>query len=479
MNDMFHHAKSFSQTLCWDVRGKETGNIFQGTNDAYAESNVAKCWELKHYGKNHKVDLSIVSEIETTGTVSSEDDKQGFQTTGSDISPGMRFLQVFLFSIAIVLAWLWLMIIRRYIRTSKEKQELLRKMNENARADDLENEISRDLSSSDTDDDYGEVEIVFDKPEDFETLRQNVFSESFFRALEGRQGDAGMMPVEHAIPAMAAMIQQEAYLQLEKQRRSQRAHASQGNRARPYNPGSSVRYLSNNNQDLDNRQVRSFEVENNYTIDDMRTTMSWDDERTLYMRNSKRNLLDSIQIHVQDPATSTSKTIIPAMYSTNDWAHHQECDDLSQSIGVSRNQSSFSTGQAENATNTGGSKARKTKRIRIPLKKFLMAATSSGKSSRDGKNRGHMTKNSASSSVMQAEAPQYETNSCPSADGSMSGDEWVYQDSDHVQAQTPVLASQASYLDYYSSDTSSSMPPQSQQSHNPTRTNLLETSEWV
>jgi hypothetical protein len=212
MTDMFHHAKSFEQTLCWDLSGKIVGNIFEGTFGAKADSNTSHCWDSKHSHK--QPDNDGASDVDTSPTV---------QTAPS---LGIRFLQAILCALVIIMAAYWVILVRRFLKAQINKRCLQQKVMEQGTPEDGSqhgpagnSDTQReddDLNCSSDDD---EVEIMFENNSDIEELRRKCFSQSFDSLPdETYYDDKDYMSAEFGLPVLTTQ-QEESLRQLREARK--------------------------------------------------------------------------------------------------------------------------------------------------------------------------------------------------------------------------------------------------------------------
>ncbi|CAB9524795.1 expressed unknown protein [Seminavis robusta] len=173
---------------------------------------------------------------------------------------GTRFLQALLFAAVVALGSYWVVLIRRYMKTQNKRRNLEERVagrsarrsstegndgssrsTDSGRGENTDHHMMNtshceinireqedDLNySSESEDD--EEEIMFQKPEDIEALRQQCFTQSFDPTLlfGPEEEMKAMSAADHAVPAMNVLLQQETYLrQLREARKAKRAAAS-------------------------------------------------------------------------------------------------------------------------------------------------------------------------------------------------------------------------------------------------------------
>ena len=340
MVDMFHQATFFSQTLCWDIRDKQTGtDPFDGTKDAWADHNLDHCWEVKQLVLNH----DMIGESES---------KPFEAGTHVPQSLGMRFLQGLLFAVAAALAGYWLFLIKQYFKSRREKREILNKITERGRRDSTgtfhADGSSRNYTDHDGHQDGGstssseeaEVEILFENTDHLDEMRRTMFSQSFALAMNENE-DRNMMMMEHAIPAMATLLEQERLQREEEERRQEKLERERdeyfmtaSQRQREYTPGSSARHTPRaGGPPKEARPMLDIEYASDVSEDmeDTSVTMSeaptWHEKQQPQQHQRqpqhqkfdpmKGPLLDMIQVQVQYPFSSTT-TVVPPMRDMED-----------------------------------------------------------------------------------------------------------------------------------------------------------------
>lgn len=132
--DMFNGAKSFSQTLCWDIIGKETGNMFAGTLGGGVDTQIHHCLEEKKHQRFPQDDVNTA--VVPTSTDSSNNTNAtatAAETTTYHVKPlGIRILQGFLMAALVATFLYFVVLLRRYIISQKERRELIQRIRQRA-----------------------------------------------------------------------------------------------------------------------------------------------------------------------------------------------------------------------------------------------------------------------------------------------------------------------------------------------------------
>jgi Mycoplasma protein of unknown function, DUF285 len=207
MTDMFHHAKSFGQTLCWDLSGKILGSIFNGTLGGSANSNTSQCWEDKHYHKQHSDD--------NNGGASATD-KTGTSLKVQSVS-SLHFLQAILCAFVVASATYWVILLRRYLKSQNNKRWLEQNVMERAACspEDGPQHDRTERTQRQNDDfnfslDEDEVEIMFENNMEIEELRRKCFSQSFDSVHDEKtDDDKSFMSATYELPVLTTLLLQQ------------------------------------------------------------------------------------------------------------------------------------------------------------------------------------------------------------------------------------------------------------------------------